>query len=94
MNGILSEARRIVAIGVTARDREDALAKQLDDLVANLAGLPLVPQAGREGSGETKPVVGSLQENRAPVGAAVRLVKPGDKQLGEEIREKNTPVSW
>jgi hypothetical protein len=90
VNGIIGEPGGVIAVGVATGDGEDTLPKQVDKLVANLASLPLVPQAGRQAGSEAEPLVDSLQENRATVGAAVRLVKPGNKRFVEEIREENS----
>ena len=44
MNGVVSEAVPIVAIGMATRNAEDPLAQQIRQRMPDLAGLPVVDQ--------------------------------------------------
>src|SRR5688572_15890150 len=73
-------ARDIVRIGRPAGDAVDTLGGKLADLVPDLAGLPAITQAASKAFEQPQPFVDGLQQDSAPIGAAVLLVETGDNR--------------
>ena len=61
VDGVLSQPRGVVAVGVPARDAEDALPHQLDQLVLDLGRLASVDQARGQPLGQLQPLVDRLE---------------------------------
>ena len=78
MDRIVDEPGRIVAIGVTARQPEHALAEQLDQLVLHFSRLAPIPQARGESRRQRQRVIRGFQEHRAAIRTRVRSVERGD----------------
>ena len=85
MHRVLGQARGVVAVGVAAGDPVDALPHQLDHLVLDLAGLPVVDQTGRQPLGDPQAVVQRLEQHRPAIRARVGLVEPGDDGLPKPL---------
>ena len=82
---VLGQARGVVAVGVAAGDPIDALPHQLDHLVLDLAGLPVVDQTGRQPLGDPQAVVQHLEQHRPAIRARVGLVESGDDRLPKPL---------
>ena len=85
MHRVLGQARGVVAVGVAAGDPVDALPHQLDHLVLDLAGLPVVDQTGRQPLGDPQAVVQHLEQHRPAIRARVGLVESGDDRLPKPL---------
>ena len=82
-----SQTRCVVAIFVAAGDGHDSLRQQLLNFVTNLPCLPFVFQTSRQGFGESQAPVGGLEEDGAPIGAALHLIKLRDDGPLKNSRE-------
>jgi hypothetical protein len=90
VDGIICQARGVVAIGVTARHREHSLPNELGDLVGDLGGITPVLNAFGQAFGQPQSLIGGFQKHRTPVRAAMVLVEPGDDGLGKKFWKNNT----
>ncbi|MDA1093883.1 MAG: hypothetical protein O3A25_11545 [Acidobacteria bacterium] len=90
VDGVVGEAVGIVAIGMAARDAEDALAEQVCQRVPDLAGLPIVAQFRGESRDEPILPFGRLEQDRPAIRARVLLIERGDEGLVEEVREEHS----
>ena len=90
MNGVVSEAVPIVAIGMATRTAEDPLAQQIRQRMPDLAGLPVVDQTLGEPVDQPVLSLCRLQQDGAAIGARMLLIERRDEGLVEEIREENS----
>ena len=72
---IVCQRVRIVAIGLSQRDTEHALCKCLLQAVPDLAGLPTVPQAARQGRRQPKLIVNRFEQETTAVRTHRSLVE-------------------
>ena len=90
MNGVVSEAVPIVAIGMATCNAEDPLAQQIRQRMPDLAGLPVVDQTLGEPVDQPVLSLCRLQQDGAAIGARMLLIERRDEGLVEEIREENS----
>ena len=90
VNGVVSEAVPIVAIGMATRNAEDPLAQQIRQRMPDLAGLPVVDQTLGEPVDQSVLSLCRLQQDGAAIGARMLLIERRDEGLVEEIREENS----
>ena len=90
VNGVVSEAVPIVAIGMATRNAEDPLAQQIRQRMPDLAGLPVVDQTLGEPVDQPVLSLCRLQQDGAAIGARMLLIERRDEGLVEEIREENS----
>ena len=79
---ILGEPVAVIAIGMAARDREDALGDQIPDAVRHAPRIARIGDGRREGRQQTEVSVGRLQQDRPAVRTRVRLIK-GRRSAGD-----------
>ena len=90
MNRVVGQVIGIVAVGVTARDGEDALSDQIRERVPNLLwGAPVGETPGKR-LDEAIHALGRLEQNGAAIGTGVLAVERGDEGLVEEFREQDS----
>ena len=82
MDRVGSQARGIVAVGITAGDAEEPLAQQVSNRMLDLAGLPTIGQAGGQPPAQLQRRIASLEQDRPAIGAAVPLIKAHQQRLG------------
>ncbi len=90
LDRISSQSARIIAIRVAAGNRIQALAHQMTDRVADLAGLASVIDAVDQCFGQPQSAVAGLKQDGAAVGTGVLLVKLCDNRPARQIRKQNT----
>jgi hypothetical protein len=87
---IIRQPPRVVAIRVPTGKPVNPLGKHLDQLVTDLARLPLIAQAAHQAIEQAQPAVHRLEQYRAAVRAAVMQVEADVETFAEEIREQKT----
>ncbi len=90
LNRIVGQPVRVVAIGIPARDPEDALRHQVVHRVRDFRRHPTVGQAARQRGRQAETSVRRFQENRPTIRTRVRLIKGCDERAIEQIREENS----
>lgn len=90
LDRVLGQARRVVAVRVPAGDCEHPLADQIIQCVPDLARLTLLAKAAAQSFGQPQPLIARLEQHRAAIGTAMRLIKLRHHALAEQRREQNT----
>ena len=90
VHGVFGQPRRIIGVGITTGNTEDALPQQLLGFMVNFACLTLVFQAACQRLSQLNPPVGSLQEDRAAIGTPLPLVKLHNYRLRKNIGKQKT----
>jgi hypothetical protein len=90
VDGVVGKPTGVVGVGIAAGNGEDALTKQLVQIVDDLPGLPLVAQASSQTFNQTEPPVSGLQEDSTTIRAGVGLVELGDERFFEEVGEQDS----
>ena len=87
---VLGQAGRIISIGIATSDAVDALPQQLLRLMLDFRRLPFIDQASRQAFGQSQTPVGRLEQDRAPIGTALPLVKLRDHWPRKYFRKQQT----
>ena len=77
---IVGESVAIIAVGMAARDREDALGDQIPDAVRHARRIARIGDRRREGRQQAEVPVGRFEQDRAAVRTRVRLIKGRDQR--------------
>jgi hypothetical protein len=83
-----SKPCRVIAVRITAGDREHALRQQLRQRMIYLACLPIVFQTPGQARDQSIAPVRALQQDRSAIGGALPLIKLQYRTLAKHIREQ------
>ncbi len=90
MQRIGSQTRRVVGVGITAADGEDALREKITQRMVNLARLPRIAQTACHTGDQSVTLLSCLQQHRATIGTALPLVKLKHHRLGKNLWKQQT----
>jgi len=82
------QARRVVAIRITAGQGKDALAEQLGYVMDDLALIATIDDAVGQSVNQSKSAIRGFQQDGAAVRAAVVNIEAGHKALSEQVGEQ------
>ena len=86
----IGESVRIIAVGMTARDREDPLRHQIADAMCHARRRAGIRNGRRQRGHETELSVGRFEQDCAAVRARMRLIKGGDHRAIRQVRKENS----
>jgi hypothetical protein len=90
VNRIVGQSVGIVAIGMAARDREDALCEQIAGAVRHARRGARIEDRRGEGVQQAQASVGGFEQDRAAVRTRVRLIKGHDQGAIAEVGKENS----
>src|SRR5947207_12588349 len=90
VNRIARQSSRVVRVRVATGDREHSLRHQLAQRMIDLAGLPLVSQAGGQSSHQSIAAIGGLQQQGSAVRTPLALIELGHDRLAKNSWKQQT----
>jgi hypothetical protein len=90
LDRIVRQPVGVIGIGIAARDPKDPLRQHVGPRVGHARRRPWVGQRRRQRRDHADRPLRRLEQNRAAIGAGVRLVEGGRQRLVEEIRKENS----
>ena len=90
VNRIAAQPRCVVTVGVAAGNREYSLPNQIMQRVRDLARLAFIVETRGDAFGQLQPLIARLEQHRAAVRAAVRLIELRHQRLLEQLRKHDT----
>lgn len=90
MHRIIGKSRRIVAVGVAAGNPEHPLAYQIVQAVLDFARLAFIHEALGNPTGQLQPIIARLEQHRATIRAALRLIKPRHHRPVKQLAKQYT----
>src|SRR6516225_8771375 len=75
---------------MAAGEPENALREQIPQRVLHFSRLPIIHEAAREAVDQPIAIFGGLEQDRAAIGARLRVIERRDERLVEQVREENS----